>query len=125
MQTLLTLVAMAGDFYGEGQLSPRTVYFYVAIINSVAQGVALYALILFYYTTRHELAPIRPLAKVTRGQRSLFCDAMRVRIAAVAVRTIGALSGLCRGPRCPSAFSVLSFLPTSPPLRLPTRSSSA
>ena len=66
-QTLVAITAMVFKVYGEGHMSLHGVYAYVAFTNTITQALALYALILFYHTTRHELAPIRPLAKVGEG----------------------------------------------------------
>jgi hypothetical protein len=42
------------------------VYLYVCLVNNVSQLWALYCLVLFYYATKEELAPWRPVGKFLR-----------------------------------------------------------
>jgi hypothetical protein len=51
------------DVYGEGHLGIRRGYLYICIINNLSQMWALYCLLLFYNSTKEELANWRPLGK--------------------------------------------------------------
>lgn len=51
------------DSYDEGELRYDRGYAYIALINSIAQGWAIYCLILFYLAFKEDLAPIKPLYK--------------------------------------------------------------
>jgi len=63
--TLLTLIFVVTDTYGEGDLGNfKEGYVYMTFLNNVSQIWAMYCLILFYHTLKEELAPLRPLQKL-------------------------------------------------------------
>mmetsp|Transcript_15592 Transcript_15592/g.20566 ORF Transcript_15592/g.20566 Transcript_15592/m.20566 type:complete len:455 (+) Transcript_15592:69-1433(+) len=63
LMAALTFVLVNYELYGEGEFHWTKGYLYVTIVNNFSQSWALYVLIKFYYATREELAPFRPLGK--------------------------------------------------------------
>ncbi|CAD7696853.1 unnamed protein product [Ostreobium quekettii] len=63
----LTVLAAIGAktlrIYRDSQIRPDGVWFWTGLINSFSQCWAIYCLIMFYRATKHELKPIRPVAK--------------------------------------------------------------
>lgn len=57
---------------GDGDYSGRTANLYLVIINNVAFTVALYCLVAFYWATKMELAPYRPLLKFITIKLAVF-----------------------------------------------------
>jgi hypothetical protein len=51
------------DLYKEGDFTPRGGYLYICILTNISHCWALYCLIFFYYATKNELSPIRPVGK--------------------------------------------------------------
>ena len=65
LSTVAALVCSALGAYSTTDFSPSSAYLYIAIANTLAQGWAMYCLILFYQAFKHDMAAVRPLAKAT------------------------------------------------------------
>jgi hypothetical protein len=63
LMTVLTIVLQAVGLFHDGDFSPETGYLYITIVYNVSITLALYALFLFYFATRHLLAPFSPVLK--------------------------------------------------------------
>jgi len=66
VRLLTSAVAVALQWagaYGDGDLSLRSGYFYLMVLNNVAFTVALYCLVVFYYATVGEIKAYHPLLK--------------------------------------------------------------
>lgn len=60
------------NVYREGTFSWRSGYLYVCIVTNISQCWALYCLIFFYYATKTELGPIRPVGKFLAVKALVF-----------------------------------------------------
>jgi len=58
--------------YHEGEFDVRYGYFYVCWITNLSQCWALYCLVFFYYATKNELGPIRPVGKFLAVKALVF-----------------------------------------------------
>eukprot|EP00040_Diaphanoeca_grandis_P034049 m.209572 g.209572 ORF g.209572 m.209572 type:complete len:426 (+) comp33044_c0_seq1:228-1505(+) len=63
LMAVVTIIAVATDSYADGDFRPDRAYLYVSLIYNTSIGVALSALLLFYYATKDLLAPFRPVLK--------------------------------------------------------------
>lgn len=70
--SISTLIMEWMGIYHEGVFSWRAGYFYCSIINNFSQCWALYCLIIFYKSTKNELAPIRPIGKFLSVKMLVF-----------------------------------------------------
>lgn len=61
--SLLTVLFLVLDIYGEGSFSPDRGYLYITIINNVSITIAIYYLVMFYEALAEDLKPFRPVAK--------------------------------------------------------------
>ena len=59
-------------WYKEGQFKWSAGYLYICIVTNVSQCWALYCLIFFYYATKTELSPIRPIGKFLSVKMLVF-----------------------------------------------------
>jgi len=59
-------------WYHEGSFSPRYGYFYICLLTNFSQCWALYCLVFFYYATKNELGPIRPVGKFLSVKALVF-----------------------------------------------------
>lgn len=59
-------------WYREGQFHWKAGYLYICILTNVSQCWALYCLIFFYYATKTELSPIRPVGKFLSVKALVF-----------------------------------------------------
>jgi hypothetical protein len=59
-------------WYKEGQFHWKAGYLYICILTNVSQCWALYCLIFFYYATKTELSPIRPVGKFLSVKELVF-----------------------------------------------------
>lgn len=58
--------------YKDGDFSWNYGYLYICIVTNLSQCWALYCLILFYFATKNELAPIRPVGKFMSVKALVF-----------------------------------------------------
>lgn len=59
-------------YYKEGDFTPSGGYLYICILTNCSQCWALYCLVFFYYATKNELAPIRPIGKFLAVKSLVF-----------------------------------------------------
>lgn len=59
-------------WYKEGQFHFSAGYLYICILTNVSQCYALYCLIFFYFATKNELSPIRPVGKFLSVKALVF-----------------------------------------------------
>jgi Organic solute transporter Ostalpha len=69
---MATLILEYNDWYQEGSFSYTSGYLYICILTNVSQCYALYCLIFFYYATKNELSPIRPVGKFISVKAIVF-----------------------------------------------------
>jgi len=60
------------ELYKEGDFTPQGGYLYICIITNISQCWALYCLVFFYYATKNELGPIRPVGKFMAVKAVVF-----------------------------------------------------
>jgi hypothetical protein len=70
--SILIMVLELYDVYKEGDFTPTGGYLYICILTNVSQCWALYCLIFFYYATKNELGPIRPVGKFLSVKALVF-----------------------------------------------------
>mmetsp|Transcript_476 Transcript_476/g.764 ORF Transcript_476/g.764 Transcript_476/m.764 type:complete len:684 (-) Transcript_476:96-2147(-) len=58
--------------YKEGDFTPYGGYLYICILTNLSQCWALYCLVFFYYATKNELSPIRPVGKFLSVKALVF-----------------------------------------------------
>jgi hypothetical protein len=58
--------------YKEGDFTPTGGYLYICILTNLSQCWALYCMIFFYYATKNELGPIRPVGKFLSVKALVF-----------------------------------------------------
>ena len=59
-------------WYKEGQFHIYAGYLYICILTNVSQCYALYCLVFFYFATKNELSPIRPVGKFLSVKALVF-----------------------------------------------------
>ena len=64
LTTIVALIASPFGTYKNGAIAYNNLYPYLATINTVAQGWAMYALIIFYVAFKGDMAHTKPFAKV-------------------------------------------------------------
>jgi hypothetical protein len=69
---MATLILEYNDWYQEGSFQYTSGYLYICILTNVSQCYALYCLIFFYYATKNELSPIRPVGKFISVKAIVF-----------------------------------------------------
>ena len=69
---LATVILERLHLYKEGNFTFNAGYLYVCILTNASQCWALYCLIFFYYATKNELAPIRPVGKFLAVKALVF-----------------------------------------------------
>lgn len=75
LKFLCAVVVLVLEYYAvykEGDFDYRGGYLYVCIITNLSQCWALYCLIFFYYATKTELSPIRPVGKFLSVKSLVF-----------------------------------------------------
>jgi len=60
------------NLYKEGDFTVRGGYLYICILTNLSQCWALYCLVFFYYATKNELGPIRPVGKFLAVKSLVF-----------------------------------------------------
>jgi len=69
---LMTMILELHGLYKEGDFSPSGGYLYICVITNTSQCWALYCLAFFYYATKNELGPIRPVGKFLAVKALVF-----------------------------------------------------
>jgi hypothetical protein len=75
LKVVSSIIVMFLEIYGlykEGDFTPRGGYLYICIITNLSQCWALYCLAFFYYATKNELGPIRPVGKFLSVKAVVF-----------------------------------------------------
>ena len=70
--TIFVLVLERLGLYKEGDFTPKGGYLYICILTNTSQCWALYCLVFFYYATKNELGPIRPVGKFLAVKSLVF-----------------------------------------------------
>ena len=70
--TFAVLILERNKLYKEGDFTPKGGYLYICILTNLSQCWALYCLIFFYYATKNELGPIRPVGKFVAVKALVF-----------------------------------------------------
>lgn len=70
--TAAVMILEKYDIYKEGDFTPKGGYLYICLLTNTSQCWALYCLIIFYYATKNELAPIRPVGKFLAVKSLVF-----------------------------------------------------
>jgi len=60
------------QLYKEGNFTTQGGYLYICILTNTSQCWALYCLVIFYYATKNELSPIRPVGKFLSVKALVF-----------------------------------------------------
>lgn len=69
---IVVLILEWQGLYKEGHFDWSSGYLYICILTNVSQCWALYSLIFFYYATKTELSPIRPVGKFLSVKALVF-----------------------------------------------------
>jgi len=70
--TAAVMILEKYNVYKEGDFTPKGGYLYICLLTNTSQCWALYCLIIFYYATKNELAPIRPVGKFLAVKSLVF-----------------------------------------------------
>jgi hypothetical protein len=70
--SLAILILERYGLYKEGSFTYKGGYLYTCVLTNLSQCWALYCLIFFYYATKNELAPIRPVGKFLSVKALVF-----------------------------------------------------
>ena len=70
--SILVMILELNGIYKEGDFTPKGGYLYICILTNLSQCWALYCLIFFYYATKNELGPIRPVGKFLSVKALVF-----------------------------------------------------
>lgn len=69
---IAVLILEPYGWYKEGQFHLKAGYLYICILTNVSQCYALYCLVFFYFATKNELSPIRPVGKFLSVKALVF-----------------------------------------------------
>ncbi|KAL0983966.1 hypothetical protein UPYG_G00135310 [Umbra pygmaea] len=72
LMAMLTVILQAFGKYRDGDFNANSGYLYVSIVYNISVSLSLYALFLFYFSTRHLLSPYRPLLKFFMVKSVIF-----------------------------------------------------
>lgn len=72
ISSIFVMILEKLDYYKEGDFSYKSGYLYICILTNTSQCWALYCLIFFYYATKNELGPIRPVGKFLSVKALVF-----------------------------------------------------
>lgn len=72
LSAIVVLLLEWKGLYKEGDFSWSSGYLYICILTNLSQCWALYCMIFFYYATKNELAPIRPVGKFLSVKALVF-----------------------------------------------------
>lgn len=70
--SIFVMVLEKMNCYKEGDFSYTSGYLYICILTNTSQCWALYCLVFFYYATKNELGPIRPVGKFLSVKALVF-----------------------------------------------------
>jgi hypothetical protein len=70
--SFIVVILERNKIYKEGNFTPKGGYLYICILTNLSQCWALYCLILFYFATKTELSPIRPVGKFLSVKALVF-----------------------------------------------------
>lgn len=70
--SLCVMILEKFGLYKEGDFSYSSGYLYICILTNTSQCWALYCLVFFYYATKNELGPIRPVGKFLSVKALVF-----------------------------------------------------
>lgn len=70
--SIVVMILELLGIYKEGDFTYKGGYLYICILTNVSQCWALYCLIFFYYATKNELSPIRPVGKFLSVKALVF-----------------------------------------------------
>jgi len=70
--TTCVMILEVHGLYKEGDFTPKGGYLYICILTNTSQCWALYCLVIFYYATKNELSPIRPVGKFLSVKALVF-----------------------------------------------------
>jgi hypothetical protein len=70
--SIAIMILEKSGIYKEGDFTPKGGYLYICILTNISQCWALYCLIFFYYATKNELSPIRPVGKFLAVKALVF-----------------------------------------------------
>ena len=60
---VMSIILLYYDLYGEGEYNLKKGYIYITLIDNLSVTVAMYCLVLFYYTVKEELKGFKPIPK--------------------------------------------------------------
>jgi hypothetical protein len=72
ISALFVVILERIHWYKEGDFTPTGGYLYICILTNTSQCWALYCLVFFYYATKNELSPIRPVGKFLSVKALVF-----------------------------------------------------
>jgi len=72
VSSIFVMVFEVYGLYKEGDFTPKGGYLYICILTNTSQCWALYCMIFFYYATKTELEPIRPVGKFLSVKALVF-----------------------------------------------------
>ncbi|XP_053708855.1 transmembrane protein 184ba isoform X2 [Synchiropus splendidus] len=72
LMAIITVVLQAYGKYKDGDFNVASGYLYVTIIYNISVSLSLYALFLFYFSTRQLLSPYRPMLKFLMVKSVIF-----------------------------------------------------
>jgi len=72
VSSIFVMVLEVNGWYKEGDFTTRGGYLYICILTNLSQCWALYCLVIFYYATKTELSPIRPVGKFLSVKALVF-----------------------------------------------------
>jgi len=72
VSTIFVMILELNGLYKEGDFTYKGGYLYICILTNLSQCWALYCLIFFYFATKNELSPIRPVGKFLSVKAIVF-----------------------------------------------------
>lgn len=72
ISAIFVMILEIYGLYKEGDFTPQGGYLYICIVTNISQCWALYCLAFFYYATKNELGPIRPVGKFLAVKAVVF-----------------------------------------------------
>eukprot|EP00730_Choanoeca_flexa_P013965 TRINITY_DN5923_c0_g1_i1.p1 TRINITY_DN5923_c0_g1~~TRINITY_DN5923_c0_g1_i1.p1 ORF type:complete len:438 (+),score=86.53 TRINITY_DN5923_c0_g1_i1:103-1416(+) len=88
VRILVTIIAFCTELagkYDNGNIDPSKSFLWLAMINMISQGYAMYCLVLFYYAFKTDLKPINPIPKFLTIKAVIFFSFWQAFVIAVLV----------------------------------------